>query len=217
MVPSSDQGDRASLSAQPRDTRLRETFEGYERSETLKTEAPMASSTSEPRPVQRPEFFVERSQQDAGEPRSPSGGASLGAGLKETAQSATDALRRQQAAQLAQDVGHELNKTGEDQKMRGADAIRHVARAIDSAASELESQSPTVARTVHETARQVEGLSDNLSGRSVNELIQSAAQLARAQPALFIGGSVIAGFALARFLMSSSSHRSSSGPDPYQS
>ena len=216
MAPSSDQGDHTPPSTPFRDTRLRETFEGSGQFETLNTEATEpASSPTEPRPVQRPEFFVERSQQNASEPKSPSG-ASLGAGLKQTAQSATDALRRQ-ASELAQDVGHELNKTGEDQKMRGADAIRHVARAIDSAASELESQSPTVARTVHETARQVEGLSDNLSGRSVNELIQSATELARAQPALFIGGSVVAGFALARFLMSSAPHRSGGGPDSYQS
>jgi hypothetical protein len=216
MAPSSGQGDHAPPSPHFRDTRLRRTFEGAEQSETLKTEAPMpASSPTEPGQVQRPDFFVERRQQSAGDSMRPSS-PSLSSGLKETAQSATDALR-QQASELAQDVGHELNKTGEDQKMRGADAIRHVARAIDSAASELESQSPTVARTVHETARQVEGLSDNLSGRSVNELIQSATELARARPALFIGGSVVAGFALARFLMSSSSHRSSAGSDSYQS
>jgi hypothetical protein len=99
--------------------------------------------------------------------------------------------------------------------MRGSEAIRNVARAIDSAATELESQSPTGARTVRETARQVEGLSDNLSGRSVNELIHTAAQLARAQPAVFIGGSVVAGFALARFLKSSSQQRSGASQDPY--
>ena len=210
MAPSSGQGGDAPPSPHFRDTRLRQPFEGSEQSETLKAEAPMpASSAPEPPPVERPEFSVERRQQNAGE-STRSSSPSLGSDLKETAQSATDALR-QQASELARDVGHELNKTGEDQKMRGADAIRHVARAIDSAASELESQSPTVARTVHETARQVEGLSDNLSGRSVNELIQSATELARAQPALFVGGSVVAGFALARFLMSSSPHRSGAG------
>jgi hypothetical protein len=74
-----------------------------------------------------------------------------------------------------------------------------------------------VARTVHETARQVEGLSDNLSNRSVNELMHSATQLARAQPALFVGGSVVAGFALARFLMSSSPRRPGAGQDSYNS
>ena len=123
-------------------------------------------------------------------------------GLRETAQTAADAVR-QQAAQFAGDVGHELSRTGEAQKARGVEAMRSFARAIDSAAEELKPQSPMVARTVHEAARSVEGLSDNLSNRNVNELIELAAQLARAQPALFIGGSVAAGFALARFLKSS--------------
>ena len=141
--------------------------------------------------------------------------ASLASGVKQTAQTAADALG-QQATQFAQDVGFELSKAGEDQKARGVDAMRKVARAIDSAASELESQSPTVARMVHETARQVDGLSDNLSSRSVNELVQTAAQLARAQPALFIGGSVMAGFALARFLRSSSRQRPDPGYGSYQ-
>jgi hypothetical protein len=142
--------------------------------------------------------------------------APLGASVKETAQTAADAVR-QQATQFAEDVGHELGKTGEAQKARGVDAIRRFARAIDSAADELEGDSPTVAQTVHQAARQVEGLSDNLSSRNVNELIESATQLARTQPALFIGGSVAAGFALARFLKSSARQRPSAGYDPYQS
>ena len=158
-----------------------------------------------------------RNQSSAGETSNAMrSGASLSAELKDTAQTAADAVR-QQAAQLAQDVGHELNKTGEAQKARGVDAIRRLARAIDSAAAELESQSPTVAHTVHEAARRVDGLSDNLSNRNVNELIDSAAQLARSQPALFVGGSIAAGFALARFLKSSARQRPSAGFDPYQS
>jgi hypothetical protein len=135
--------------------------------------------------------------------------SSLGSGLKDTAKTATDAVR-QQAAQFAQDVGHELERTGESQKARGVDALRRFARAIDSAAAELESQSPAVARPVHDAARKVSALSDNLSRRDIHELIDSATQLARAQPALFIGGSVAAGFALARFLKSSSRQRSAS-------
>jgi hypothetical protein len=146
--------------------------------------------------------------------RSAQGADDLGAGLRDAAKTAADALK-QQAAQLAQDVGHELSQTGEGQKMRGVEAIRRFARAIDSAAAELEGQSPAVAQTVHEAARHVDGLSDNLSGRSVNELIDSAARLARAQPALFLGGSVAAGFALARFLKSSA-QRSGAGRDPCQ-
>ena len=137
-------------------------------------------------------------------------GASLGDGL-----TAADAVR-QQALQFVGDVGHELGRTGEAQKARGVEAIRSFARAVDSAADEIKPQSPIVARTVHEAARRVEGLSDNLPNRNINELIESAAQLARAQPALFIGGSVAAGFALARFVKSSARQRPAASYDPSQ-
>jgi len=141
---------------------------------------------------------------------SPGAPGSLGAGFKDTAKTATDAIR-QQAAQFAGEVGRELGKTGESQKARGVDALKRFARAIDGAARELEPQSAAVAGAVHEAARKVDGLSDNLSNRDVNELIESAAQLARAQPVLFLGGSVAAGFALARFLKSSSRQGSRTG------
>jgi hypothetical protein len=147
-------------------------------------------------------------QQSSPQPsRSSESASSLGSGLKDTAKTATDALR-QQASQFAEEVGHELERTGEGQKARGVDALRRVARAIDSAAAELENQSPAVARSVHDAARKVDGISDNLSHRDIHELVDSAIQLARTQPALFIGGSVVVGFALARFLKSSSRHRS---------
>lgn len=166
--------------------------------------------------AQAPRSGAAVSQSSTARPSQPSqAAASLGAGLKDTAQTAAEAVR-QQATQFAGDVGHELSKTGEAQKARGVDAIRSFARAIDSAGAELESQSPMVARTVHEAARRVDGLSDNLSNRNVNELIDSAAQLARTQPALFFGGSIAAGFALARFLKSSARQRPSAGYDPYQ-
>ncbi len=126
--------------------------------------------------------------------------------MKETAQTAADAVR-QQAARFAEDVGHELSSTGEAQKTRSVEAIRSFARAIDSAASELESQPPSVARTFHETARRVDSLSEQLANRNVNELLDSAAQFARTRPALFIGGAAAAGFALPRFLMSSARQR----------
>ena len=149
----------------------------------------------------------------AGSPSGTSGGqGSLGDGLRQTARTASSVIRGQ-AAQLAQEIGHELTETGESQKERGVEAIRRFAKAIDSAASELHGQSPTLASSVHEAARQVEGLSDNLSNRNVGELVDSAVELARAQPALFIGGSVAAGFALARFLKSSSRRGRTNGGD----
>lgn len=132
---------------------------------------------------------------------------SLKDGLKETMRTASGAVR-DQATQLAQDIGHELRKTGDRQLSSGAEAIRRFARVIDNAARELEEQSPTVARSAHEAANRVNWLSDNIGNRNIAELIDTAAQLARTQPVLFLGGSVVAGFALARFLKSSAHNRS---------
>ncbi len=167
------------------------------------------------RPVCNRRRRLPRLRNAAGPSKDSHDGASLGDGLKGAAQTAADAVR-QQALQFVGDVGHELSRTGEAQKARGVEAIRSFARAVDSAADEIKPQSPIVARTVHEAARRVEGLSDNLPNRNINELIESAAQLARAQPALFIGGSVAAGFALARFVKSSARQRPAASYDPSQ-
>jgi hypothetical protein len=77
------------------------------------------------------------------------------------------------------------------------------ARAISCAADELEGQSPRVAKSVRDAAGKIEGLSDNLSHRSVDDLMKAATELARSQPTMFIAGAVVAGFALSRFLKSS--------------
>ena len=127
--------------------------------------------------------------------------SSLASGFKDTGRAAGEAAT-QQAREFAAGVGDELQKTGEDQKARGVEALRSLARAIESAASELD-YSPLVSKPIRDASAAVQGLSDNLNTRSVNQLIEAAAELARARPAIFIGGSVAAGFALARFLKSS--------------
>ena len=157
--------------------------------------------------------------------------ASLTADVKDAAQS----LRRAaagQATEFASDVGHELKQTAEQQKNRGVDALKGFAHAIETAAGELESQSPGVARHIREAAKNVEGLSNNLRNRSVDELMHAASDLARSQPGVFIAGAVAAGFAFSRFLKSSapddgarpsstgsSAHASlgtrTAAPDPY--
>jgi vacuolar-type H+-ATPase subunit E/Vma4 len=131
-----------------------------------------------------------------------SAASSLKSDLEETAKAASRAAQAQASA-FAADVGHELNKAGEAQKARGAEAMQGFARAISSAASELENQSPAVARCVRDAAKQVDSLSSNIRGRSVTELMQAATDLARSQPAVFFAGAMAAGFALSRFLKSS--------------
>src|SRR5438067_4535348 len=132
--------------------------------------------------------------------------SSLAADVKGAAKTATRAVQ-EQASEFAANVGQELTKTAENQKTRGVDAIQCFARAISRAAAELENQSPQVARSVRDAAAKVEGLSNNLSNHSVDELVRAATDLARSQPMLFIGGAVAAGFALSRFLKSSASNQ----------
>ncbi len=128
--------------------------------------------------------------------------ASLKSDLQQTARAATRAAQ-EQASAFAADVGHEINKAAEEQKTRGVDAMQGFARAISSAAGELEDQSPTVARYVRDAAKQVDSLSNNIRGRNVTELMHAATDLARTQPAVFFAGAMAAGFALSRFLKSS--------------
>jgi hypothetical protein len=128
--------------------------------------------------------------------------AELGSDLKQAARSAQRAAK-EQASSFAADVGHELGQTAEEQKVRGVEAMQGFVRAINSAAGELDGQSPMVARYVRDAAQRVEALSNNIHGKSVTELMHAASDLARSQPALFIAGAVASGFALSRFLKSS--------------
>jgi hypothetical protein len=145
---------------------------------------------------------------------------SLGADLKEAANAATKAAKAQ-ASGFAADVGHELSKSAEGQKQRGVEGMQALARAINSAAAELEGQSPQVAKYVRDAAQRVEGFSGNIHGRNVNELLDAAASVARKQPAVFLAGAAVAGFALTRFLKSSArstsaqaSPKTAMGSDP---
>lgn len=136
--------------------------------------------------------------------------SSLASNMKESASTASRAMK-EQASEFASDVGHELSRTAEEQKARGVAVIRGFARAMTSAATELENQSPQVAAYVRDAAHKVIGLSEKIGQRDVTELAKAARELARSQPLLFIGGAVAAGFVLARFLMSSAKAL----PDPH--
>lgn len=101
---------------------------------------------------------------------------------------------------LAQDVSSRIRDAAEAQKSAGAEKVMGVARAIQSAAGELEDESPEVARYVRSAASTLEGFTRDLNDRSVDEMTQAVVDMARRSPGLFFAGSVLAGFALFRFL-----------------
>jgi hypothetical protein len=137
---------------------------------------------------------------------------SLSSDLQQAVKATTRAVKAQ-ASEFGADVGHELSQVAEAQKIRGVEAMQGFARAVDSAAAGLAEQSPMVARYVRDAAKQVDGFSNNIRGRSVTELMHAATDLARSQPVLFFAGALAAGFALSRFLKSSSPESESMSSD----
>lgn len=121
---------------------------------------------------------------------------------EQTAQSTGGAVR-EKASDLVAGMGEELTKSVEDQKRRGVETVRSFAGAVETAAQELEQQSPQVARYARDAAQGLHSLAHNIEGRTLNDLMRSATALARSKPTLFIIGAVAAGFAIARLMRSS--------------
>jgi hypothetical protein len=89
------------------------------------------------------------------------------------------------------------------QKNAGADRLGEVAGAVHGAARSLEAGMPQMATYVHDAAVRLEDAANTLRQRNVDDLIDGIGRFARAQPVLFFGGAMLAGFALTRFLKSS--------------
>lgn len=93
-------------------------------------------------------------------------------------------------------------KAAEQQKDAGADRLDTVVRAVHGAAHGFESDMPQTASYIHEAADRLATVSSKLRKETVDDLIGQVGQFARNQPLAFLGGAIIAGFALSRFLKS---------------
>ena len=126
------------------------------------------------------------------------------------AESAADAIRSQaaQAAGSARgalnamvgDARDHLNDDVSQQKDAGAAQLAGLAKAAQNAAGELDAQNPTVARAVRDAAETVDRMAENLRSSDVRQLLQTMTTLARTYPVAVFAGSLLTGFALARFL-----------------
>jgi hypothetical protein len=111
---------------------------------------------------------------------------------------------------MAGGVEDEIVDAADEAKARGGDQVAGVSRAVHSAADELGRELPQAAGYIHSVADGLESASSALRERSVEDLVSTFNNFARRQPAAAFAGSVLAGFALSRFLKSSaprSEHR----------
>jgi hypothetical protein len=117
--------------------------------------------------------------------------ASAGEGVRSGLGDAADAIKDQ------------ARNAAEEQKAAGADHLSGLGNAVHSAAGELEKEIPQTAHFIHSAAESLENASTALRERSIEDLVESFNRFARNQPAAAFAGSVLAGFALSRFLKSS--------------
>lgn len=79
-----------------------------------------------------------------------------------------------------------------------ADNVRRAAEALHAAAGSM-GQGDTFGGLIDAAASRLDDASDALRGRDLGRLVQDVNAFARRQPALFIGGALLAGIALGRF------------------
>jgi ElaB/YqjD/DUF883 family membrane-anchored ribosome-binding protein len=139
-----------------------------------------------------------------------------------TAQAASDALSsasamageaatkaKQAASETVATVTEQVKELLDRQVGSGADMVGHLAGAVKRAAQELDRDAPQVAGLVRTAADRMEGYADGLRDQSIEQLMRSASDFTRRQPALVFGLAAVAGFFALRTLKSTPSSVSS--------
>jgi hypothetical protein len=112
------------------------------------------------------------------------------------------------AERAAEEVRDRARSMAADQKSAAAGRMSGIAHALRSASDDLEGQGqPMVAEYSRYVAKGLESMADSLGRQDLDDLVGSVEEFARSRPVAFLGGAVVAGFALARFMKSSSARR----------
>ena len=109
---------------------------------------------------------------------------------------ASDAQDR--AISLLGAAGEKANSVAEAQKQNVAGYLEDMAKAVHRSGEQLEGHQDFVAKMVERGADELASLAGTLRSNDLQSLMGSLGSLARRQPALFVGASMAAGFALAR-------------------
>jgi hypothetical protein len=111
---------------------------------------------------------------------------------------ATDA-----AKEAASGAADHLQGKAREQQRSGAEFIERFAGNIREAAHAFDNDVPFASRGMNSAANYVEDAAQKIRDGSFRDLIDGATDFAKRQPAAFLGLSVLAGFAVVRFLRAS--------------
>ena len=109
---------------------------------------------------------------------------------------------KQQAEGIGRAVGDVVGPKAEDianrSKAAGADAVAGVARTAEALADTVAPDSPAIAEYVLGAGQKIDRLASDLRDKKVGDLLASAAEFGRSQPAIMLAGAALIGFALSR-------------------
>jgi hypothetical protein len=147
-----------------------------------------------------------------------SAGADLAGGVRQSASEMKEqtASVAESAKNMASQAGDKLLSTMEQQKAAGADFVSGMAGAMRRVANEF-GDVPQAAQYIRLAADQIDTVSDAFRRRDLNELIADVQDFARRQPTAFMGAAVLAGFAVMRFLKTSTAGSAATSSMGHQS
>ena len=114
------------------------------------------------------------------------------------------------AGDMASEAGGKVNDALEERKSAGAERVKGISGAIRRAADELEQEIPPAATYIRRAADEIDALADAVQRRDIRQLLGDVQDLARRQPAAFLGATVLGGFALMRLLKTPTAAQGSS-------
>ena len=148
------------------------------------------------------------------------GSGSATEALRSTAEQVSEQVK-EKAGELKQQAAHEVRERArslaDEQKHAAVGRVEGIAHALRTASDELRDQGqPMVAEYSRYAAEGLESMAQSLDRREVGEFVENIEQFARERPVAFIGGAMVAGFALARFMKSSSARHNRPSERSYE-
>jgi hypothetical protein len=101
---------------------------------------------------------------------------------------------RRTAADAASSAGTQMKDILDRQVETGAGLLGDVARSVHLAADDLERNSPLAGEIARGLAHRMSGYADDLRGQTTEDILRSASDFTRRQPALVFGLAALAGF-----------------------
>ena len=102
------------------------------------------------------------------------------------------------ASSLANQAKQTLVSNLDDQKGTAANFVEQLAKSVQKSGQQFEGQQDWIASAIGRGAAELNTLAGTLRDKDLGELTREVQSFARRQPALFIGATLVAGFAVAR-------------------